>query len=95
MRLVSLTPSWNSNVLAFGLTDSLIWHGTVASRFYRQISSYLTPSPSNPKPFQTPNLKILPNGLASVEEGLALMKNDKLHGEKLVYLIANTPGIAT
>ena len=66
---------------------------TVASRFYRQISSYLAASPSNPKPFQTLHVKLLPNGLASVEEGLALLKGNKLHGEKLVYRIADTPGL--
>lgn len=36
---------------------------------------------------------MLPNGLESVEEGVALLKDDKVHGEKLVYLIAETPAI--
>lgn len=35
--------------------------------------------------------KILPNGLASVSEGLTLLQSDKVHGEKLVYRIADTP----
>lgn len=87
---MSLIPA-NSSVWTDWLPSLL---GSVTSRFYRQISAYLSPSPSNPKPFQTPNLKILPNGLESVEEGLALMKADKLHGEKLVYRIADTPAIA-
>lgn len=66
---------------------------TVASRFYRQISAYLAPSPFNPKPLKALKVKVLPNGLESVEEGVALLKDDKVHGEKLVYLIAETPAI--
>ena len=68
-------------------------HGLVASRFYRQISSYLAASPSNPRAFQPLRVRVMPKGLASVDEGLALLREDKVHGEKLVYRIADTPGI--
>jgi len=34
----------------------------------------------------------MPKGLASVEEGLNLLKDGKVSGEKLVYRIADTPG---
>ncbi|KAK7466230.1 hypothetical protein VKT23_004957 [Stygiomarasmius scandens] len=43
----------------------------------------LTPTP----------LKIYPRGLASVPEGLEYMKSGKVSGEKLVYRIADTPGV--
>ena len=68
-------------------------HGLVASRFYRQISSYLAASPSNPKVLQPLRVRVMPKGLASVDEGLALLREDKVHGEKLVYRITDTPGI--
>ena len=35
----------------------------------------------------------MPKGLASVDEGLALLRENKVHGEKLVYRIADTLGI--
>ena len=68
-------------------------HGLVTLRFYRQISSYLAASPSNPKVLQPLRVRVMPKGLASVDEGLALLREDKVHGEKLVYRISDTPGI--
>ena len=66
---------------------------SVAARFYRQISKWLEVTPENPKPFKPNRVRVLPNGLASVEKGLLLLKNGEVHGEKLVYRIAETPGI--
>ncbi|KAL5498918.1 hypothetical protein ACEPAH_1436 [Sanghuangporus vaninii] len=60
-----------------------------AARFYRQISQWLAASP----PFKTNRAKILPEGLASVPKGLELLRNGQVHGEKLVYRIADTPGL--
>ncbi|KAL5522800.1 hypothetical protein ACEPAG_8818 [Sanghuangporus baumii] len=60
-----------------------------AARFYRQIGQWLAASP----PFQPNRVKVLPNGLASVPKGLELLKTGKVHGEKLVYRIADTPGL--
>ena len=66
---------------------------SVAARFYRQISKWLEVTPENPKPFKPNRVRVLPNGLASVEKGLLLLKNGEVHGEKLVYRIAETPGL--
>ncbi|KAL5481120.1 hypothetical protein ACEPAI_10061 [Sanghuangporus weigelae] len=60
-----------------------------SARFYRQIGQWLAASP----PFQPNRAKILPDGLASVPKGLELLKTGKVHGEKLVYRIAETPGL--
>ena len=64
---------------------------TVSARWYRQVGQWLAPSATNPKPFQPNRVKLLPNGLASVPEGLKLLEEGKVHGEKLVYRIAETP----
>ena len=63
----------------------------VAARWYRQIGRWLEASDSNPMPFQPNKARILPNGLASVPDGLALLKSGQVHAEKLVYVIAETP----
>ncbi|THV06350.1 dehydrogenase [Dendrothele bispora CBS 962.96] len=38
-------------------------------------------------------LKIYPKGLADVPEGLEFMKSGKVSGEKIVYRVADTPGV--
>ena len=63
----------------------------VAARWYRQIGGWLVKTPDNPTAFQANRVKILPDGLASVERGLELLKTGQVHGEKLVYRIADTP----
>ncbi|KAL5498917.1 hypothetical protein ACEPAH_1435 [Sanghuangporus vaninii] len=60
-----------------------------SARFYRQIGQWLAASP----PLRPNRVKVLPDGLASVPKGLELLKTGKVHGEKLVYRIANTPGL--
>ncbi|KAI0094316.1 GroES-like protein [Irpex rosettiformis] len=62
-----------------------------AARWYRQVGQWLAPSATNPAPFQPNRVKVLPNGLASVPEGLKLLREGKVHGEKLVYRITETP----
>ncbi|KAL5495883.1 hypothetical protein ACEPAI_1347 [Sanghuangporus weigelae] len=59
--------------------------------FARQLTNYLAPSPTNPVPFKPNRVKIMPSGLASVGEGLKLLKEGKVHGQKLVYRITDTP----
>ena len=66
---------------------------TVCGKFARELTSALAPLTSNPEPFQPNRVKLMPNGLASVGEGLRMLKEWKVHGEKLVYRIADTPGI--
>ncbi len=63
----------------------------VATRWYRKIGQLLAPSPNNHTPLQPNRVKLLPNGLASVPDGLKLLEEDKVHAEKLVYRIADTP----
>ncbi|THH02382.1 hypothetical protein EW145_g6757 [Phellinidium pouzarii] len=58
------------------------------TRFSQLLVSLLV-SPT--RPFQPNRVKLMPNGLASVGEGLELLKGNKVHGEKLVYRIADTP----
>lgn len=65
----------------------------VASRFYRQTSKYLLQSPTNPTPLKPNRVKLMPNGLASVSDGVGLLKNGNVHAEKLVYRIEETPGL--
>ena len=66
---------------------------SVASRFYRQLYEYLLKTKQNPKPIVGNRIKVIPHGLAGVPEGLDLLRNGRVHGEKLVYLIAQTPGV--
>lgn len=66
---------------------------TVASRFYRQISKYLLQSSTNPTPLKTNRVKVMPNGLASVSDGIGLLKSGNVHAEKLVYRIEETPNL--
>ncbi|PPQ73131.1 hypothetical protein CVT26_014953 [Gymnopilus dilepis] len=38
-------------------------------------------------------IKVLPNGLASVQDGIEYMKSGKIHAEKIVYRISDTPDL--
>jgi len=62
-----------------------------ARHFARQLKAYLTATNGKPRALQPNRPKVLPNGLASVAEGLNLLQSDQVHGEKLVYRIADTP----
>ncbi|KAI5895250.1 GroES-like protein [Schizophyllum commune H4-8] len=59
-----------------------------AATFYRKISHWLSEGS-----FKCNRPKIMPGGLADVFKGIDLLKNGEVHGEKLVYRIADTPGI--
>ncbi|KAI5121777.1 hypothetical protein M0805_009588 [Coniferiporia weirii] len=65
-----------------------------ARRFYRQISAYLVPSATNTRSLQPNRVRLMPNGLASVPDGIELLINGEVHAEKLVYRVAETPGLA-
>lgn len=56
-----------------------------AKRMYRQLGQWLEEGIFKPN-----KVKLMPNGLDSVEEGLALLRNNKVNGVKLVYRIADT-----
>ncbi|KAL1738500.1 hypothetical protein HDZ31DRAFT_50894, partial [Schizophyllum fasciatum] len=58
-----------------------------AAKYYRQISQWLADKDT---PFVGNRVKIMPGGLDDVAEGLNLLKENKVHGEKLVYCIADT-----
>jgi len=45
------------------------------------------------KKLKTVPIKVLPHGLASVKEGLQLSVDGKVHAQKLVFRIADTPGL--
>ncbi|THH09670.1 hypothetical protein EW145_g1847 [Phellinidium pouzarii] len=64
-----------------------------AARFYHQISQWLVSSSSNPTVFETNRVRVVPGGLSGVAKGLDQLKNNEVHAEKLVYRIAETPGI--
>ncbi|KII86879.1 hypothetical protein PLICRDRAFT_164277 [Plicaturopsis crispa FD-325 SS-3] len=44
--------------------------------------------------FKPNRVRIVPGGLGGVDEGMELLKSGKVHGEKLVYRIAETEGLA-
>lgn len=59
-----------------------------AAPFYRKISHWLADGS-----FKCNRPKIMPGGLADVAKGLEMLKSGDVHGEKLVYRIADTPGL--
>ena len=77
-------------VVASNAMRGMLTLALVAAPFYRQISRWLA---DEKEPFIPNRVKIMPNGLDDVAEGLALLLDKKVHGEKLVYRIADTPGI--
>ena len=58
----------------------------VAAKYYRLIGKWLDDGS-----FKANNVKILPEGLASVDKGIDMLFNNEVHAEKLVYRIADTP----
>lgn len=63
----------------------------VASRYYARASEWLQPHAGSP--LRPNRVKLLPGGLESIRSGLELLQNGKVHAEKLVYRISETPGI--
>ena len=67
------------------LTDA---HDLVAAEYYRKFSHWLADGSFKPN-----RPTVLPGGLQSVAHGLELLETGKVHAEKLVYRIADTPGL--
>lgn len=61
-----------------------------STKWYRQIGIWLDDGS-----FQANRVKIMPHGLDSVAEGVHLLKDNKVHAEKLVYRIRDTEGISS
>ncbi|KAL1742216.1 chaperonin 10-like protein [Schizophyllum fasciatum] len=59
-----------------------------AAEYYRKIARWLADGS-----FRANRARVMPRGLASVPEGLELLRAGKVHAEKLVYRIADTPGV--
>lgn len=55
---------------------------------YRQVAAALEAGVFKPN-----RVRIVPNGLAGVEGGLEELKANKVSAEKLVYRVADTPGL--
>jgi len=43
--------------------------------------------------FKSQRVELIPNGLEGVKEGLRMLKEGEVKGQKLVYKIADTPGL--
>ncbi|KAL1762802.1 chaperonin 10-like protein [Schizophyllum commune] len=59
-----------------------------AADYYRKFSHWLADGSFKPN-----RPRVLPGGLQSVAHGLELLETGKVHAEKLVYRIADTPGL--
>ncbi|KAL1674684.1 chaperonin 10-like protein [Schizophyllum commune] len=91
------TPDAEKKQFPSTVTDVLTYVGTsytedeeFAAPFYRHMSKWLA---DEKEPFIPNRVKIMPNGLDDVAEGLALLLNKKVHGEKLVYRIKDTTSL--
>lgn len=60
-----------------------------ASRWLRQLARWIADGSFRPMP-----IRVLPRGLASVPDGLDLLRRNAVSGTKLVYRVADTPGLA-
>ncbi|THV06340.1 dehydrogenase [Dendrothele bispora CBS 962.96] len=71
---------------SYPTSTEMVEFGTKSSKLISKLlaEGKLTPAP----------IKIYPSGLASVPEGLEYMKSGKVSGEKIVYRIADTPGLS-
>ena len=58
----------------------------VAAKYYPLIGQWLAKGSFKPN-----KVRIMPNGLASAAKGVEMLKNNEIHAEKLVYLVADTP----
>jgi NADPH:quinone reductase-like Zn-dependent oxidoreductase len=61
-------------------------HSAFATEYYDWMAEGLAKGTFKGNP-----VKLMPKGLASVGEGLALLKQNKVSGQKIVYKIADTP----
>ncbi|KAL1723113.1 chaperonin 10-like protein [Schizophyllum commune] len=89
------TPEDEQKQFPAGIAYELTMVGTAhtddakfAAEWYRKISRWLADGSFKPN-----RPKVLPGGLESVANGLQLLETGNVHGEKLVYRIADTPGL--
>ncbi len=59
-----------------------------AAGWYRKLGKWLEEGK-----FKGNEVKLMPGGLEGVKEGLELLKGGKVHGQKLVYRLAETQGL--
>jgi len=59
-----------------------------ATEYFKLLGQWISQGKYKPN-----KVKIIPGGLSGVEEGLKLLQNNKVNGEKLVYRIAETPSL--
>lgn len=71
-----------------GTAHDLDKEGEFARRWFRQLGKWLDAGK-----FQPNVVKVVPGGLAGVKEGLRLLEEGKVSGEKMVYRIADTPAL--
>lgn len=67
-------------------------HGELAAfaeKYYGLMAKWLSEGK-----FKGNRVKLMPGGLAAVQEGLALLRANQVSGEKLVYRIEDTPGLS-
>ncbi|KAL1725792.1 chaperonin 10-like protein [Schizophyllum commune] len=77
--------------IAYELTRVATAHtddANFAAEYYRKFSHWLADGSFKPN-----RPRVLPGGLQSVAHGLELLETGKVHAEKLVYRIADTPGL--
>lgn len=60
-------------------------HAEFAAKWYRQIGAWLDDGSFKPN-----QVKIMPDGLDSVKDGMRLLKDGKVNAQKLVYRIADS-----
>ena len=60
-----------------------------AKKWYRIVGRWLDEGK-----FKANKVKLMPNGLESVREGVHLLKDNKVNAVKLVYRVGDTPGLA-
>ena len=61
---------------------------TVAAKYFRWIGKWLEDGS-----FKANRVRLMPDGLASVERGIQMLQNGEVHAEKLVHRIADTPNL--
>ncbi|KAI9030614.1 hypothetical protein DFJ74DRAFT_475781 [Hyaloraphidium curvatum] len=83
-RNVELVPS------LVGAAHDLARDGPFAARWFARVGRWLGEGT-----FHANRVRVLPGGLAGVPEGLRMLERGEVSGEKLVYRIADTPGLAS
>jgi len=94
-RITTVLPNYKQEAAPANITVLPEMVGTAygedsdfAAKLYRQLGKWLEEGVFKPN-----KVKLLANGLNSIQEGLDLLRNNKVNGFKLVYKIADTPGV--